>query len=43
MTGATPFFEVDEIRDVVGTLVENGATVTEEVRDVGRGSTKGIM
>jgi hypothetical protein len=29
MTGATPFFDVDEIRDVVGALVEDGATVAE--------------
>jgi predicted enzyme related to lactoylglutathione lyase len=37
MTGATPFFDVDEIRDVVGALVEDGATVAEDVRDVGGG------
>lgn len=37
MTGATPFFEVDDIRAVMGTLVETGATVAEDVRDVGGG------
>ena len=37
MTGATPFFDVDEIRDVVGALVEDGATIAEDVRDVGGG------
>ena len=43
MTGATPFFEVDDIRDVVGALVENGATVTEDVRDIGGGGLIAIL
>ncbi len=37
MTGATPFFEVEGIREVVSALVEKGATVVEDAHDVGAG------
>lgn len=43
MTGATPFFEVDDIRSAVGALVEDGATIIEDVRDVGGGGLVAIL
>lgn len=37
MTGATPFWEVDDIADVVAALSAAGATVVEGAHDVGGG------
>ena len=37
MKGATPFWDVDDIPGVVAGLVEAGATIVEDVRDVGGG------
>jgi catechol 2,3-dioxygenase-like lactoylglutathione lyase family enzyme len=37
MTGATPFWDVDDIRGMVAALVEAGATIAEDVNDVGGG------
>lgn len=43
MTGATPFWEVDDIRGVVAGLVEAGATIIEDVHDVGGGGLVAIL
>jgi len=43
MTGATPFWEVDDIQDAVAGLVETGATVIEDVHDVGGGGLVAIL
>jgi predicted enzyme related to lactoylglutathione lyase len=43
MTGATPFFEVDEIRETVGALTTAGATIVEDVRPVGGGRFVAIL
>lgn len=43
MTGATPFWEVDDIRVTVAELVETGATVVEDVHDVGGGGLVAIL
>lgn len=43
MTGATPFWEVDDIKDTVAGLVEAGATVIEDVHDVGGGGLVAIL
>ena len=37
MTGATPFFEVDDIRAAVDELRASGADLVEDVRSVGAG------
>jgi len=37
MTGATPFFEVDDIRAAVDELLAAGADLVEDVRGVGGG------
>jgi predicted enzyme related to lactoylglutathione lyase len=37
MTGPLPYFDVSDIRATLKTLVEVGAQVQQEVRDVGRG------
>jgi len=37
MTGATPFWEVDDIHAAVAGLVAAGATIVEDVRDIGGG------
>lgn len=37
MTGATPFFEVDDIRAAVDELTASGADLIEDVRGVGGG------
>jgi len=37
MTGATPFWDVDDIAGVVAALTGAGATVVEEAHDVGGG------
>jgi predicted enzyme related to lactoylglutathione lyase len=37
MTGATPFWEVDDIADVVSALEAAGAVVVEGAHDVGKG------
>ena len=38
MTGATPVFEVDDIRRTVDDLVAGGATLVEDVQPVGGGN-----
>ncbi|MFF0490980.1 VOC family protein [Nocardia sp. NPDC004068] len=43
MTGATPFWSVDDIQAHVKSLVEAGATVTEEPHDVGGGKQVAIV
>lgn len=43
MTGATPFWEVDDIRVAVDELAETGATVVEDVHDVGGGGLVAIL
>lgn len=43
MTGATPFWEVDDIEGVVAGLVEAGATIIEHVHDVGDGGLVAIL
>ncbi len=43
MTGATPFWEVDDIEGVVAGLVEAGATIIEAVHDVGGGGLVAIL
>jgi len=43
MTGATPFWEVDDIESVVAGLVEAGATLIEAVHDVGDGGLVAIL
>jgi predicted enzyme related to lactoylglutathione lyase len=37
MTGATPFWEVDDITESVAGLTAGGAKIVEDVRDVGGG------
>jgi predicted enzyme related to lactoylglutathione lyase len=37
MTGATPFWEVDDVRGTVAALTAVGATIAEDVREVGGG------
>ena len=37
MTGATPMFEVDDIRETVAALTAAGATIVEDVEPVGGG------
>ncbi len=37
MTGATPFWEVDDINDTVASLTEAGASIVEDVHPVGGG------
>lgn len=37
MTGATPFFEVDDIRATMAALLQAGGTLVEDVWDVGDG------
>lgn len=37
MTGATPFWDVEEIESLVAALAEGGATIVESPHDVGRG------
>ena len=37
MTGATPFFEVDDIREALAALLQAGGTQVEAVWDVGDG------
>jgi predicted enzyme related to lactoylglutathione lyase len=43
MTGATPFWEVDDIRETVVVLTAAGATIAEDVRDVGGGKLIAIL
>ena len=38
MTGATPVFEVDDIRETVAALAAAGATIVEDVQPVGGGN-----
>jgi predicted enzyme related to lactoylglutathione lyase len=37
MTGATPFWDVDDIKHVIAGLVDAGATLVEAAHDVGGG------
>ena len=39
MAGATPFFEVDDIRETVAALTAAGATIVEDVEPVGGGQS----
>jgi len=43
MTAATPFWEVDDIRGMVAGLAETGATIIEDVHDVGGGGLVAIL
>lgn len=43
MTGATPFWEVDDIADVVAALSAAGATVVEGAHDVGGGGLVAML
>jgi predicted enzyme related to lactoylglutathione lyase len=43
MTGATPFWEVDDIEGVVAGLVEAGATIVEDVHHIGDGGLVAIV
>jgi predicted enzyme related to lactoylglutathione lyase len=43
MAGATPFFEVADIREMVATLKSAGATIEEDVRAVGGGRLVAIL
>jgi predicted enzyme related to lactoylglutathione lyase len=43
MTGATPFFEVDDIRETIAALKSSGATLAEDVRPVGGGRLVAIL
>jgi len=43
MTGATPFWAVDDIRATVAALVAAGATIVEDVHDVGGGGLVAIL
>ena len=43
MTGATPFFDVDDIKAAVAGLVEAGATIIEDAHPVGGGGRVAIL
>jgi len=43
MTGATPFWEIDDLNDAVAALTEAGATIVEDVRDVGGGGLVAML
>jgi len=43
LTGATPFWEVDDIKAAIASLVEAGATVAQDARDVGDGGIVAIL
>jgi len=43
MSGAAPFWEVDDLRAVVADLTGAGATIAEDVRDVGGGKLIAIL
>jgi hypothetical protein len=43
MTGPTPFWHVDDIKQSMQTLLDGGATENEEVRDVGGGRLVGSV
>ncbi len=43
MKGATPFWDVDDIRGAVAGLVEAGATIVEDAHDVGGGLLVAIL
>lgn len=43
MTGATPFFEVDDIRETVAALKAAGAAIEEDVRPVGGGGLIALL
>jgi len=43
MTGATPFFEVEDIRATLAALLQAGGTQVEAVRDVGGGGLIAIL
>ena len=43
ITGATPMFEVDDIRETVSAMKAMGATVVEDVRDVGGGNLIALL
>lgn len=43
MSGATPFWEVEDIERAIGSLTEAGATVVEDAHDVGDGGLVAIL
>jgi predicted enzyme related to lactoylglutathione lyase len=43
MTGATPFWEVEDIKAAVAGLVEAGATIVEDVHDIGGGGLVAML
>ncbi|MBI5230803.1 MAG: glyoxalase [Coriobacteriales bacterium] len=43
MTGATPFWEVDDIERAIAELTEAGATVVEGAHDVGDGGLVALL
>jgi predicted enzyme related to lactoylglutathione lyase len=43
MTGATPVFEVDDIRETVAALEAAGAAIVEDVQPVGGGNLIALM
>ncbi len=43
MTGATPFFEVDDIKGTVAALTEAGATIVEDAHPVGGGGQVAML
>ena len=43
MTGATPFWDVDDVADAVAALTAAGATVVEAAHDVGGGLLVAIV
>ena len=43
MTGATPVFEVDDIRETVTAMVAAGATIVEDVQPVGGGNLIALL
>ena len=43
MTGATPFWKVEDIEGAIAALVEAGATIVEAAHDVGGGGLVAIL
>ena len=43
MSGATPFWEVDDIHETMASLIGAGATIAEDVRDVGSGKLVAML
>ncbi len=43
LTGATPYWSVDDLEATVASLVEAGSTVTQEATEVGGGRTVAVV